>query len=87
MKIFNLICMMLLICHWSGCLQVIDGDSVDDPDNNDTRLDDFYEKERGNMKFLSDAGGVDDNDGDENDVKGVQTKVSDKIFGGYVGLK
>ena len=42
----------------------------------------FYEKERGNMPFLSDAGGV-----DENDVKGVQTKVSDKIFGGYVGLK
>ena len=82
MKIFNLICMMLLICHWSGCLQVIGGGSVDDPGNNDTRLDDFYEKERGNMTFLSDAGGV-----DENDVKGVQTKVSDKIFGGYVGLK
>ena len=47
-----------------------------------TMTQDFYEKERGNMPFLSDAGGV-----DENDVKGVQTKVSDKIFGGYVGLK
>ena len=48
--------MMLLICHWSGCLQVIGGGSVDDPGNNDIRLDDFYEKERGNMTFLSDAG-------------------------------
>ena len=24
MRIFNLICMMFLICHWSGCLQVRD---------------------------------------------------------------
>ena len=47
----------------------------------------FYEKERGNMTFLSDAGSVDDNDSDENDVKGVQIKVSNNIFGGYVGLK
>jgi hyperpolarization activated cyclic nucleotide-gated potassium channel 2 len=23
MKIFNLICMMFLICHWSGCLQFL----------------------------------------------------------------
>ena len=86
MKIFNLICMMLLICHWSGCLQVIDGDSVDNPDNNDTRLDDFNEKEKGELAFVSDAGGVDDNDGDENDVNGVK-KSSNKIFGGYIGPK
>ena len=44
MKIFNLICMMLLICHWSGCLQVImmimmvvmmTMDNDDDDDDND----------------------------------------------------
>ena len=86
MKIFNLICMMLLICHWSGCLQVIGGDSVDDPDNNDTRHDNFNEKEKGDVASFSDAGGVDDNDGDENDAKGVK-KSSNKIFGGYVGPK
>ena len=52
MKIFNLICMMLLICHWSGCLQVIGGGSVDDLGKNDTRLDDFNKK----MKEVDETG-------------------------------
>ena len=38
------------------------------------RLTTFNEKEKGDVASLSDAGGVDDNDVDENDVKGVKKR-------------
>ena len=40
----------------------------------------LMKNERGKLAFLSDADGVDDNDGEENDVKGVKKKFLTKYL-------
>ena len=63
MKIFNLICMMLLICHWSGCLQVIIMIDDNDYDNDDN--DDNYNNDNNDDNYDDDD---DDGDDDDDDI-------------------